>query len=116
MYHEFLFALAGASAAGIGTQLLVLNPARRTIATLEARIVKAESDLSAEKFETENLVSANAMLRKASATANARADSWFKSYQIAIAQRDEARAQNDELRAFKARRNMSRRQREAIAA
>ncbi|MBO9380058.1 hypothetical protein GG804_25140 [Sphingomonas histidinilytica] len=92
MYHEFLFALAGASAAGIGIQLLALNPARRTIATLEARIVKAEADLSAEKFETENLVSTNAMLRKNLANADARADSWLKSYKIAIAQRDEARA------------------------
>ena len=64
MYHEFLFALAGASAAGIGIQLLVLNPARRRIATLEARIALADK----------------------------RADGWFKSYKIAIAQRDEARA------------------------
>lgn len=64
MYHEFLFALAGASAAGIGIQLLALNPARRTIKSLEARIVKAEADLSAEKFETENLVSTNARLRR----------------------------------------------------
>ncbi|MFC0302751.1 hypothetical protein [Rhizorhabdus histidinilytica] len=88
MYHEFLFALAGASAAGIGIQLLALNPARRRIATLEARIALTEK----------------------------RGDRWFRDYQIAIAQRDALRAQNEELRAFKARRNMSRRQREAIAA
>ncbi|MFD2501464.1 hypothetical protein ACFSTI_25005 [Rhizorhabdus histidinilytica] len=82
------FALAGASAAGIGIQLLALNPARRRIATLEARIALTEK----------------------------RGDRWFRDYQIAIAQRDALRAQNEELRAFKARRNMSRRQREAIAA
>lgn len=95
MYHEFLFFIGGAAIVSLPWAISYRSEARwlregwnRSSALHD----QAKSALLAEKSENAALAETNAMLRKANNVANARADGWFKSYQVAIAERDEARA------------------------